>query len=226
MILIVEDEPELNRMICDYLASKGFEAVGVHDGPAALRAVFERHPDLVVLDLNLPGLGGLDVARAIRSETSIPVLMATARGDESERLAGFEAGADDYVVKPFSLPELALRVAAILRRTATRADEHESEVHAGALILDRERRTVHVDGRRVQLTTAQFDILLKLAMSPGRVFSRLQLLEAISDDAWEGYERTIDVHIKNIRKVIEHDPRHPTLIVTVRGVGYRLEEHS
>lgn len=227
-ILVVEDEAELNTIVCDYLGHRGYTTVGVMDGATALRKVFESTPDLVLLDLNLPGLDGLDVARTIRSQSGIPVIVTTARSDEEDRLAGFETGIDDYVVKPFSLPELAMRVAAVLRRTGN-AGSHEGRrdgtIVAGDLIVDGERRVVVVGDREVHPTAAQFAVIQTLARSPGRVYTRLQLLESFQADAYEGYERTIDVHIKNLRKLIETNPRKPTRIVTVWGVGYRLESN-
>ena len=228
-VLIVEDERDLNSMICDYLVSRGFAAEPVYDGAAAVRHIFEDPPDIVVLDLNLPGLGGLDVARTITTQTGIPIIVTTARGEEEDRLEGFLSGVDDYLVKPFSLPELALRISAILRRSASSRDagrigRDSVTVTVGNLRLDADRREVYVDDRRVALTAVQFAILHRLADSPGRVFTRLQLLESFQNQTFDGYERTIDVHIKNIRKRIEDNPRSPTRLLTVRGVGYRLED--
>lgn len=235
-ILVVEDEIELNQMVRDYLEHQGYRAVSATDGPEALRRVFAAPPDLVVLDLNLPGLDGIDVARTIRSQTAVPLILLTARGEEEDRLAGFDAGADDYVVKPFSLPELSMRIAAVLRRSAGAGrvpvagiggdDPAEAPLVVGDLVVDRIRRAIHVAGRDISPTAAQFAILERMASAPGRVFTRLQLLESFQQDAFEGYERTIDVHIKNIRKLIEADPRAPRRIVTVWGVGYRLEAPS
>ncbi|TVQ16981.1 MAG: DNA-binding response regulator [Spirochaetaceae bacterium] len=226
-VLIVEDEPELNAMIRDFLASHGYSPICVHDGAAAVRSVFEDPPDIVVLDLNLPGLAGLDVARAITSQTSIPIIVTTARGEEDDRITGFLSGVDDYLVKPVSLPELALRIAAILRRTrsttAGRTARREP-IRVGDLRIDPERREVYVGERSVDLTSAQFSLLWRLASSPGRVFTRGELLEAMQGDTVEGYDRTIDVHIKNIRKRIGDSARGTARIVTVRGVGYRLED--
>ena len=229
-VLIVEDEPELNAMIRDYLASRGFEPVCVHDGAAAVRSVFEDPPDIVVLDLNLPGLAGLDVPRTIVSPTSVPIIVTTARGEEEDRLDGFLAGVDDYLVKPFSFPELALRIAAILRRTGgsagkTGTPSPATTIRLGDLRIDPDRREVYVGERRAELTAVQFSLLWRIARAPGRVFTRQELLEGVHGDAIEGYERTIDVHVKNIRKQIENDPRHPTRLVTVHGIGYRLEDH-
>ncbi|MFW5689308.1 MAG: response regulator [Spirochaetota bacterium] len=228
-VLVVEDEAELNRMIRDYLESRGLQTLEALDGAAAVRMVFENKPDIVLLDLNLPLLDGMDVARTIRSQSDVPVIVATARGEEEDRIDGFEAGADDYVVKPFSLPELALRIEAVLRRTSTRGGGGEpgsggDEIVAGDLRIDRGRRRVLVHGKPVELTGAQFAILSRLAESPGRVFTRMQLLESFQSDPYEGYERTIDVHIRNIRRALGGAASDGRLIATVRGVGYRLED--
>ena len=224
-ILVVEDEPELNQMVRDFLTHRGYETIEARDGASALRTVFERAPDLVILDLNLPTLDGIDVARTIRAQTTTPVIMVTARGEEEDRLRGFEVGADDYVVKPFSLPELAMRVAAVLRRGTGggQSADTPARIVVGDLVIDPDRRTVHVGDRPVHMTAAQFAILSRLAAHPGRVYTRLQLLESFQEDAFEGYERSIDVHIKNIRKLIEENPREPRRVVTVWGVGYRME---
>lgn len=228
-VLVVEDETQLNQMICDYLTHQGHETTPAYDGTTALRLTFELKPDIVVLDLNLPGLDGLDVARTITSQTDAPIIMTTARGEEEDRLEGFGVGADDYVVKPFSLPELAMRVAAVLRRSrrdvSAESPGSVALVVVGDLTIDTDRHAVHKAGRRIDLTAAQFAILLRLASNPGRVYSRLQLLESFQPDAYEGYARSIDVHIKNIRKLIEDDPHAPRRIVTVWGVGYRMEEN-
>ncbi len=226
-ILVVEDEPDLNQMIADFLTHKGYIAIQSYDGSSALRLLFQTPPDLVILDLNLPHVDGLDVARTITTQTKVPVILATARGEEEDRLQGFDAGVDDYVVKPFSLPELAMRVAAVLRRSQT--SDHPADtpvITVDDLVIDTEQYTVHVAGRSVHLTAVQFTLLLHLARNPGRVYSRLQLLESFQQDSFEGYERTIDVHIKNIRKLIESDPTKPRRIVTVWGVGYRMERSA
>jgi len=223
-ILVVEDEVELNKMITDYLRTKEYTVRQAFDGPTAIREVFQSPPDLVVLDLNLPRLGGLEVARTVSEEASIPMIVVSARGEEEDRLAGFDAGIDDYMVKPFSLPELAMRIAAVLRRTERSRDgESTDRIVAGSLVIDTRRRTVTAGGVPADLTAAQYAILLALAREPGRVFTRLQLLETFQDHAFAGYERTVDVHIGKIRKQIEEDPASPRRLITVWGVGYRLE---
>ncbi|MFW6227811.1 MAG: response regulator transcription factor [Alkalispirochaeta sp.] len=223
-ILVVEDEVELNRMISDYLRTRGYTVRQAFDGPSAIREVFRAPPDLVILDLNLPRLGGLEVARTVSEQVSIPMIVVSARGEEEDRLAGFDAGIDDYVVKPFSLPELAMRIAAVLRRTErSRVGENDDRVVAGSLVIDTRRRSVLVGNATAELTAAQYAILLALAREPGRVFTRLQLLQTFQDHAFAGYERTVDVHIGKIRKQIEADPASPRRLITVWGVGYRLE---
>lgn len=216
-------------MIRDYLTAHGFATESVFDGAAAVRSVFQNPPDIVVLDLNLPRLSGLDVARTITSQSKVPIIVTTARGEEDDRLEGFLSGVDDYLVKPVSLPELVLRITAILRRTNRTAEldpavRDEAPIRVADLRLDPARHELFLGERPVELTAVQFAILERLARSPGRVFTRIQLLQSFQDRAFDGYERTIDVHIKNIRKKIEDDPRHPKRIVTVHGVGYRLDD--
>jgi DNA-binding response OmpR family regulator len=228
-ILIVEDERELNHMIGDYLKRGGHTVRHAYDGSGAVKEVFQNPPDLVVLDLNLPGLAGLDVARTVTDQTGIPIIVISARGEEEDRLAGFSAGVDDYMVKPFSLPELNMRITAVLRRLAEKDHNATSGVPrtamvVGTMVVDEDRRTVTVDGKHAELTAAQFSILAAMARSPGRVFTRLQLLETFQDHAFEGYERTVDVHIGKIRRQIEADPSAPRRLTTVWGVGYRLED--
>lgn len=223
-ILVVEDERDLNTMLCDFLRHKGYQTTSSYDGAEALQKVFADPPDLMLLDLNLPTLDGLDVARAVKGQTSIPVIIASARGEEEDRIAGLTDGADDYVVKPYSLPELALRIAAVLRRrTGGTQNDESSSIVVGDLIILPDQRAVRLEGKPVDLTATQFAILSRLASHPGRVYTRLQLLESFQEHAYEGYERSIDVHVKNIRKLIEKDPRNPRRLRTVWGVGYRME---
>jgi len=223
-VLIVDDEPEIVRLVRAYLERAGFEVVTAHDGEAALRAVRQAHPDLVILDLTLPRLDGLDVARALRREGDLPIIMLTARTEEADRVAGLELGADDYVTKPFSAREMVARVRAVLRRSQA-ARAQGDLVRVGELLaLDVPRMEVTVEGRRVALTATEFQLLLELARQPGRVFTRAQLLDAVHGVAVESYERAIDAHVKNIRRKIERDPRAPRLLQTVFGVGYRLAD--
>ena len=225
-VLVVDDEPEIVRLVRDYLERAGFEVAVARGGEEALRAVRRRRPDLVVLDLGLPGMDGLDVARELRRAGALPIIMLTARTEEADRVAGLELGADDYVAKPFSPRELVARVRAVLRRTDSAAAQGDVVRVGEAILLDAPRMEATVDGRRVDLTATEFSLLLHMARQPGRVFTRAQLLDAIHGVAVESYERAIDSHVKNIRRKIEADPSTPRHLQTVFGVGYRLVEHA
>jgi DNA-binding response OmpR family regulator len=221
-ILVVEDEPKIAQVARDYLERAGFAVLVAADGRAALSQARAAKPDLVVLDLGLPDQDGLDVIRSLRSTSKVPVVVLTARGDESDRVVGLELGADDYVVKPFSPKELVARVRAVLRRAS---DEEPREViRARDVTLDLATLRVRVGQRAVDLTASEFQLLAALARSPGRVLTRSQLLDAVRGVAFESYERAIDTHIKNIRRKIEPDPRRPRYVETVYGVGYRFAE--
>jgi len=222
-VLVVEDEIEIARVVRDYLRNAGFEVIVVGDGGSAVASVRSAKPDLLVLDLGLPGRDGLDVAREIRRWSDTPIVMLTARGDETDRIVGLEIGADDYVVKPFSPKELVARVRAVLRRsrTAARGDE---VVRAGDVEIDTAKMRVSVGGTQVDLTPTEFQLLATLAREPGRVFTRSQLLDAVHGVAIESYERAIDAHVKNIRRKIEPEPGSPRYVVTVHGVGYRFSD--
>jgi DNA-binding response OmpR family regulator len=222
-VLVVDDEPRNVQLARDYLEHAGFAVLAASDGRAALQIARSRHPDLVVLDLGLPGLDGLDVTRALRADGNLPIVMLTARDDELDKLLGLELGADDYLTKPFSPRELVARVRAVLRR-AERAAEPADRIAAGDLVLDVPRLQGSVAGRAVELTPSEFAILATMARQPGRVFTRSQLLDAVRGDAFESYERAIDAHVKNIRRKIEPDPRQPRYLLTVYGVGYRVAE--
>jgi DNA-binding response OmpR family regulator len=223
-ILIADDEKKISEMIRDYLQAVGFEVEEAANGLKAIELLESFKPHLVVLDVMMPGLDGFDVVRRIREESDTPVILLTARAAEQDKLIGLELGADDYMTKPFSMKELAARIRAVLRRSSGSALGDAGISRLGPIVLDREKRTVLRDGRKVELTGAQFDILARMMEYPGKVFTRMQLLESVQDHAFEGYERTIDVHIKNIRKAIETDPSQPVLILTVWGVGYKLAE--
>jgi DNA-binding response OmpR family regulator len=223
-VLVVDDEPEIVRLVRDYLERAGFAVATAGDGEAALHSAQRIRPDIVVLDLGLPGTDGLDVARALRRQGELPIIMLTARSDEADRVAGLELGADDYVAKPFSPRELVARVRAVLRRTDS-ARSQGDVVRAGeGLVLDAARMEASVDGRSVELTATEFALLLHMARQPGRVFTRAQLLDAVHGVAVESYERAIDAHVKNIRRKIEADPHAPRRLLTVFGVGYRIAE--
>jgi DNA-binding response OmpR family regulator len=224
-ILVVDDERKIVDLARDYLEHAGFSVVTASDGPSALDAVQRRHPDLVVLDLGLPGIDGLDVTRRVRRDSNLPVIMLTARDDELDKLLGLELGADDYLTKPFSPRELVARVRAVLRRVDAGARPEAAEiVHAGNLTLDLPRMRADLGDRSIDLTPTEFQLIAALAGQPGRIFTRSQLLDVVHGVAFESYERAIDTHIKNIRRKIEPDPRRPTLILTVYGVGYRFAD--
>jgi DNA-binding response OmpR family regulator len=222
-ILVVDDEPKIATLARDYLEHAGFAVLTAGDGPSALTTIRQRRPDLVVLDLGLPGLDGLDVTRELRRSSTIPIVMLTARDDELDKLLGLELGADDYLTKPFSPRELVARVRAVLRR-ADRAPEAAETIRAGDVVLDLPRMRAEVDGSVVELTPTEFQLLATMAARPGRIFTRAQLLDALHGIAFETYERAIDSHVKNLRRKVEPDPRRPRYILTVYGVGYRFAD--
>lgn len=222
-LLIIEDEPELVRVLRSYLEQAGYHVLSALRGDTGLTTWEDKHPDLVILDLNLPGMDGLDVARRIRHNEirRTPILMLTARADESDQLTGLELGADDYIPKPFSPRIVVARVNALLRRSdALKA--HTQPLKVADLVIDQDTHTLTRSGELIELTPTEFSLLSTLASQPGRVFSRLQLLEAAQGVAYEGYERTIDAHIKNLRAKIELDSKKPRYIETVFGLGYRF----
>jgi two-component system, OmpR family, alkaline phosphatase synthesis response regulator PhoP len=222
-VLVVDDEPKIVEVVGDYLRSAGFSVTTAADGEKAVALAQARPPDVVVLDLGLPGLDGLDVARELRRASPLPIVMLTARGEETDRVVGLELGADDYVVKPFSPRELLARVRAVLRRTEGPQTERERFV-VGDVAVDTVRRQVTVGDQVVELTATEFDLLVELARQPGRVFTRGQLLGTIHGVVVESYERTVDVHIKNLRRKLEPDPQRPRYLLTVHGVGYRFAD--
>ena len=224
-ILLVDDEEAIQKMLSFPLRRDGYEVIEARDGEEALTRFAEEKVDLVVLDLALPKLDGLEVCRRLRAQSAVPIIMLTARDEEIDKVIGLEIGADDYITKPFSIREFRSRVRALLRRASvTSATEPGEEIVAGPLRLDRARRRVEIDGRSPELTYVEFELARVLAGTPGRVFSRQDLLEAV----WGGSEyrdpRTIDVHIRHLREKLERDPSKPELVLTVRGVGYRFRE--
>jgi DNA-binding response OmpR family regulator len=222
-ILVVDDEPQIVQLVRDYLEHGGFKVLTAADGQSALRAAATLRPDLVILDLGLPSVDGLDVTRALRRSGEVPIIMLTARTEESDKLVGLELGADDYVTKPFSPKELVARVRSVLRRSeAARAPA--DVIRVADVELDLPRMQVTVGKRAVELTQTEFQLLATMARQPGRVFSRAQLLSAVRGVAFESYERAIDAHIKNIRRKIEPDPHNPRYLLTVFGVGYRFAD--
>lgn len=222
-ILVVDDELKITRLLRDYLEQAGFRVVTSADGRTALRAARAERPDLIVLDLGLPGIDGLDVTRTLRKSSDVPIIMLTARAEEADRIVGLELGADDYLVKPFSPKELVARVRAVLRRVDASV-EAPDVVRAGDLEIDTTKRSVTLDGVHVDLTPTEFDLLLHLARSPGRVYTRSQLLDALHGVAFESYERAIDAHMKNLRRKLEPDPSRPRYLLTVYGVGYKYAD--
>jgi DNA-binding response OmpR family regulator len=221
-ILVVDDEEAVQRMLTFPLEREGYRVVTAADGETALERFASERPDLVLLDVMLPGMDGLEVCRRIRAGSSVPIVMLTARDDEIDKVLGLEIGADDYVTKPFSLAELRSRIRAVLRRAQLRPSEDSDRVAVDGVVLDASRRTVEVDGTSVQLTYVEFEILRTLMRSPGRVYTRQNLLEAVWDSADYREPRTVDVHVRHLREKIERDPAEPDRIQTVRGVGYRF----
>jgi DNA-binding response OmpR family regulator len=215
---------KIASLVRDYLEDAGFDVVVAGDGEAALSSARGSRPDLVVLDLGLPGQDGLDVTKELRRSSSVPIVILTARGDEADRIVGLELGADDYVVKPFSPKELVARVRAVLRRTEAARTTGADVLRAADVEIDVPRMRVLVTGRTIDLTPTEFQILSTLVREPGRVFTRAQLLDAVHGVAFESYERAIDAHVKNIRKKIEPTPGRPRYVLTVHGVGYRFAD--
>ncbi|MFZ5912159.1 MAG: response regulator [Chloroflexota bacterium] len=224
-ILVVDDEPKITQLVQDYLERAGFDACVAHDGPSALKAVRSEKPDMVILDLGLPALDGLDVTREIRKASNVPIIMLTARSEETDKLVGLELGADDYVTKPFSPKELVARVRALFRRIESYSEPNTEVIRLADLTLDLPRMRVTSSERQIEeLTPTEFELLSTLARQPGRVFTRAQLLDAVHGVAFESYERAIDAHIKNIRRKIEPQPSEPRYILTVYGVGYKFTD--
>jgi DNA-binding response OmpR family regulator len=221
-VLLVEDERKLRELVRSYLERAGFTVLSTGSGAEAITVAASAAPDLVILDLGLPDVPGETVAREVRAAGSVPILMLTARTAEEDRIAGLELGADDYVTKPFSPRELVLRVQAILRRGGPAAGPGAASYGGGTLLIDEPRREVTVRGVRVELTPTEWGILVALAAVPGRVYSRYELINRVRGYEFEGYERTIDSHVKNLRRKVEEDQGRPAIVQTVLGSGYRL----
>jgi DNA-binding response OmpR family regulator len=222
-ILVVDDESKIVDLARDYLEHAGFTVLTAADGRAGLALIHTRTPDLLVLDLGIPEPDGLDVIRAVRRDSNLPIVVLTARDDELDKLIGLELGADDYITKPFSPRELVARVKAVLRRM-DRGEPADDMIRAGDVVLDVARMRVDVNGQPVELTATEFELLATLARRPGRIFTRSQLLDAVRGESFESYERAIDTHVKNLRRKLEPDPRSPRYILTVYGVGYRFAD--
>jgi DNA-binding response OmpR family regulator len=227
-ILVADDEPKMVALIKGYLEASGFRVIQAFDGIEALKAFRDYAPDCLVLDVNMPGMDGLSLARELRKVSEAPIIFLTALADELDRVVGLELGADDYVTKPFSPRELVARVKAVLRRSGPRegqaAEAASERLVRGDLVLDLSKRSCSVGQRAVSLTAAQFDMLALMMRRPGKVWARLELLEGSSGSTHEGYERTVDAQVKNIRKALGDEAESPRYIETVRGVGYRFKE--
>ena len=222
-ILIVDDDVELVTLLVDYLQLEGFAPVAAHNGTEALELLSRQEFEIVVLDVMMPGMSGVEVLKRIREKSQLPVLMLTAKGDPVDRIIGLELGADDYLIKPFSPRELVARVRALFRR-AHQADEPQVEVlDFGDLVIDISGHKILVEGKEVDLTASEFKLLTTLARHPGRVYNRMELVEKVLGYDFEGYERTIDSHVKNLRAKLGDDPKKPKWLYTVHGVGYRFE---
>ncbi|MFC1917675.1 response regulator [Chloroflexota bacterium] len=221
-ILVVDDEKRIVDILKAYLERESYTVIAAYDGRTALALARQQSPDLIILDLMLPEISGWDVCRELRKESNVPIIMLTAREDTTDKIIGLELGADDYVAKPFDPKEIVSRVRAVLRRSEGEATT-KGILKVGDIIIDTEKRLVRRGDQNVELTPIEFEILRVMAASPGRVYSRMLLLDKIQGDAYEGYERTVDSHVKNLRKKLEVDPEHPAYITTVYGVGYKLE---
>ena len=222
-ILVVDDEPKIVKLACDYLERGGFRVLAAADGTTALAVARRDRPDLIVLDLNLPGTDGLDVCRALRRESDVPIIMLTARVEEADRLIGLELGADDYVTKPFSPRELVARVRAVLRRV--QGGVHQPGlIRVGDLEIDLNGHRVVRAGQPVRLTRTEFNLLTTLAQHPGQTFTRAQLLDRLHGVAYDGFDRSVDAHIKNLRRKLEANPAEPRYVLTVYGIGYKFTD--
>lgn len=223
LILVVDDEPKIVKLARDYLENAGYHVLSAADGVTALAIARQEKPAMIVLDLNMPGMDGLDVCRQLRRESDVPIIMLTARVEETDRLIGLELGADDYITKPFSPRELVARIRAVLRRV--KGGLHQPGIlRGGDLEIDLDGHRVQRDGEAIQLSRLEFNLLTILAQHPGQTFSRAQLLSRLHGVTYDGYDRSIDAHIKNLRKKIEVDPSEPRYVETVFGVGYRFSD--
>ena len=221
-VLVVDDERKIRELVRSYLEREGYAVLEADTGQRALEAASRAQPDMVILDLMLPDISGEEVARSIRSVSETPIIMLTAKAGEDDRIAGLRLGADDYLVKPFSPRELVARVEAVLRRVGGVRQEGAMAFGDGEVTIDRETREVLVGGEAVDLTRSEFDLLFALASRPGRVFSRFELVTRVQGYDYEGYDRTVDAHVKNLRKKLGDDPKGPRYVVTVTGVGYKF----
>ncbi|MDQ3223803.1 MAG: response regulator transcription factor [Gemmatimonadota bacterium] len=221
-ILLVDDEPKIRDLVRSYLEREGYQVLDSASGDGAVNIVHRAQPDLVVLDLGLPDLSGEEVIRIVRRSSDVPVVMLTARASEGDRIAGLKLGADDYITKPFSPRELVARVEAVLRRARGFRDDSATTYAQGRLRVDPDGREILLDGASVELTRTEFDLLVALASRPGRAWSRYELVSRIQGYDYDGYERTVDAHVKNLRRKLGDDPRRPVLVLTVSGIGYKF----
>jgi DNA-binding response OmpR family regulator len=221
-IMVVDDKPELRTLLKSYLTQEGFDVAVASDGREALFVARREKPDLIILDLMMPEMSGYDFLRTYSREADTPVIILTARLEENDKVLGLELGADDYVTKPFSPRELTARVRAVLRRLEKQQTSEQEILREGDIFVDQSARITTVSGQPIDLTPSEFDLLVTMMSTPGRVFSRLELLDRLQGTAYEGYERTIDVHIRNLRTKIEPDPSSPRYIETIYGAGYRF----
>lgn len=226
VVLVIEDERRITDIVKTYLEREGYKVLTAPDGQTGLDTARRERPDLVILDLMLPEIPGLEVCRLLRAEAPLPIIMLTARSDEADKIVGLGIGADDYVTKPFSPRELVARVQAVLRRTRLPGPAQAQRKQFGDLAVDFMGHTIYLRDREIELTPTEFKLLEILTVNPGRVFSRLELIEHIYDFAYEGYERTIDTHIKNLRRKIDNDAAEPRFIKTVYGVGYKFDANQ
>jgi len=223
VVLIVDDDKKITELLKTYFENENFTAIPAYDGETAFSSLKKNKPDIVILDLMLPGMSGFDLLKKMRKECfDIPVIMLTARGEESDKLVGLEIGADDYIAKPFSPKEVVARARAVLRRSKGPDSAVEKTITIGKIVIDQKKYEVTVEGKAVELTPIEFKILELLCQNPGHVMSRLHIIEKVQGYDFEGYERTVDAHIKNIRKKIEDNPQKPKHLLTVFGVGYKL----
>jgi DNA-binding response OmpR family regulator len=224
-ILVIDDEPKIVQLVRDYLERAGFHVLTAHNGKTALALAHSERPDMIILDLGLPEMDGLDVTRTLRKDSNVPIIMLTARSEETDKLIGLELGADDYMTKPFSPKELVARIRVVFRRMENYADASTETIRAADMTLDLPRMRVMAADREVEaLTPTEFELLAAMARHPGRVFTRAQLLNTVHGVAFESYERAIDAHIKNIRRKIEPKPGEPRYVLTVYGVGYKFAD--
>jgi DNA-binding response OmpR family regulator len=223
-ILVVDDERKIVELIRLYLERDGYRVLAAYDGLQALKLARQKQPDIILLDLLLPGMDGLDVCRTLKAESEVPIIMLTAKTTDEDKLTGLKLGADDYVTKPFNPREVVARVRAVLRRVGKEAAQDATEICVADLVIDRRHHEVRARGDVVHLTPTEFNLLEVLAGEPGRAFTRLELLDQVFGYDFEGLERTVDVHVKNLRQKIESDPKQPTYIKTVYGVGYKFSE--